>query len=88
MAGIDNLKKALGSVISVINGVDAAAAIDYKQVLKEAIDLDAKELQALADQVKALDLSNDKLEGKIEKAVGDNAKYVILLLQLLKLFIK
>ena len=86
MAGIENIQQVLGGVIDGINASQKLVSADYKALLKEAIDLDEAELKTLAEQVKDLDLTNDKLEATIEAIVGEGHKYVILLIRLIGLF--
>lgn len=87
MLGIENLKKVVSGGVDVVNGVNQVADVDYKQVIKELMDLSEDELLELHEEIKDLDLTDDALEKKIEDAVGDNGKYLLMVLRLIKLFV-
>jgi len=87
MLGIENLKKVVSGAVSVVNGAEDLRHVDYKEVIRELMDLDDVELVELHEEIKGIDLEDDGLEQKIEDAVGANGKYLLMVLRLIKLFV-
>lgn len=84
--GIEELRKVVVSGGQVVQGVDQLRSVDFKQVLKELLDLDDSELSAISgDFNQYFDLVNDELEAKVEAILAENGKYLLLVLRLLKL---
>ena len=83
--GISEVKKVLGSALSLVNAEQVLASADYKLVYKQVLDLDDAEAMELAAQVGVLDLNDDQLEKTVEEIAAKAGAYAAFLVRLVKL---
>lgn len=88
MVGIDNLRKNLKASVGVVNGLEALRAMDLKSSLGEVLDLDEAEALTLAKDLELLDLTDDAFEKKIETLAATGASTVVMILRVIRLFVK
>lgn len=86
--GIDQLKKVFEGGVAIINAQQALAAVDYKKVLSQLLDLDESEARELAAIVGILDLSDDAFEARVKAIAASGAEFLPVALRIIRLFVK